>query len=118
MWWCWWAVEVKVDETDWEYEQELALLDEGLRLIANRLRADETKKMVNAIEVGCAEVWADPTQRQVKRQLLEPVEIALSQPTPGMWDTVLRTYRDVSKTAEETYLAKAKSQSIIVTKTS
>jgi hypothetical protein len=47
---------VKVDETDWEYEQELALLDEGLRLIANRLRADETKKMVNAIEVGCAEV--------------------------------------------------------------
>jgi hypothetical protein len=31
----------------------MALLDEGLRQIADKCRADETKKMVNAIEVGC-----------------------------------------------------------------
>ncbi len=41
-----------MDEPDWEYEHELALLEEDLKLIADRLRADETKKMVNAIEVG------------------------------------------------------------------
>jgi hypothetical protein len=52
---------------------------------------------------------SNPFQRQVKRQLLEPVEVALSQPTPGMWDTVLITYREVTKTAEDAYLAKAKS---------
>lgn len=44
--------EVKVEETDWEYEHELALLDEDLKLIADKCRADETKKMVNAIEVS------------------------------------------------------------------
>jgi hypothetical protein len=49
-------------------------------------------------------------QRTVKRQLLEPVEIALSKPTPGMWDTVLSTYAKVSSNGEESYLAKAKSE--------
>ena len=45
-------VEIKIEETDWEYEHELELLEEGLRLIADKCRADETKKMVNTIEVG------------------------------------------------------------------
>lgn len=44
--------EIKIDETDWEYGNELELLEEGLRLIADKCRADETKKMVNTIEVG------------------------------------------------------------------
>lgn len=44
--------EVMVEETDWEYENELALLDEDLKLIADKCRTDETKKMVNAIEVS------------------------------------------------------------------
>jgi hypothetical protein len=43
--------EVHIDETDWEYEHETKLVDEDLKLIADRLRADETKKMVNAVEV-------------------------------------------------------------------
>jgi hypothetical protein len=54
--------------------------------------------MVNAIE------------RSVKNQLLEPVEVALSKPSPAMWDTILKTYHDVSSTAESSYLAKAKSE--------
>lgn len=49
------AIEVTIEETDWEYENELGLLDEGLTLIADKCRADETKKMVNAIEVS----WSD-----------------------------------------------------------
>ncbi|WWD17114.1 protein SEY1 [Kwoniella shandongensis] len=91
------AKEVKIDGTDWEYEHELASLEDDLRLIADRCRADETKKMVNTIE------------RTVKRQLLEPVEVALSQPSPTMWDKVLETYKDVSESGEDAYLAKAKS---------
>ncbi|OXG29722.1 protein SEY1 [Cryptococcus neoformans] len=91
------AKEVRVEDTDWEYEHELALLDDDLKLIADKCRADETKKMVNAIE------------RNVKRQILEPVEVAMSQPTKTMWDTVLKTYSEVIGAAEETYLSKAKS---------
>ncbi|WWC61965.1 protein SEY1 [Kwoniella dejecticola CBS 10117] len=90
------AKEVKIDGTDWEYEHELALLDEDLKSIADRCRADETKKMVNTIE------------RNVKRQLLEPVEVALSQPSVKMWDVVLKTYKEVSEDAERSYLTKAK----------
>jgi hypothetical protein len=85
--------------TDWEYDHEFALLDEDLQHIADQCRADETKKMVNVIE------------RAVKKQLLEPVEIALSKPEADMWETVLTTYRDVSSAAESSYLAKATSES-------
>ncbi|WVO19367.1 protein SEY1 [Cryptococcus decagattii] len=91
------AKEIMVEETDWEYENELALLDEDLKLIADKCRADETKKMVNAIE------------RNVKRQILEPIEIAMSQPTKTMWDIVLKTYSDVMEAAEEAYFSRAKS---------
>lgn len=41
-----------MEDTDWEYENELAQLDEDLKLIADKCRADETKKMVNAVEVS------------------------------------------------------------------
>lgn len=46
------SVEIKVEDTDWEYAHELGLVEDDLRLIADRLRADETKKMVNAVEVS------------------------------------------------------------------
>ena len=45
--------EMHVEETDWEHEHELALLDEDLAVIGDQRRSDETKKMVNAIEVSC-----------------------------------------------------------------
>jgi protein SEY1 len=40
-----------VKDTDWSYEDELESLKEDITLIANQLRSDETKKMVNLIEV-------------------------------------------------------------------
>lgn len=73
------------------------MLDEDLKLIADKCRADETKKMVNAIE------------RTIKRQIIEPIEIALSHPTPGMWDTIFLIYEDAVRSSEETYSVKAKS---------
>lgn len=39
-------------DTDWQYEDEIMSLKDDLGLIADQLRADETKKMVNAIEVS------------------------------------------------------------------
>ena len=44
-------LEVKIEGTDWDFEHELGSVDEDLRLISDKCRADETKKMVNAIEV-------------------------------------------------------------------
>jgi hypothetical protein len=88
--------------TDWDHQHELALLDDDLKHIADQSRADETKKMVNAIE------------RSVKKQLLEPVEVALSKPSPAMWETVLDTYRKVLDSAESAYLSKAKSECLSI----
>ncbi|WVO15942.1 protein SEY1 [Cryptococcus depauperatus] len=91
------AEELTIEGTEWEYAHEMTLLDEDLKLIADKCRADETKKMVNAIE------------RNVKRALSEPVEVALSQPSNDMWDVILTTYTEVTEAAESAYLKKAKS---------
>jgi NACalpha-BTF3-like transcription factor len=45
------ASEIQLKDTDWQYEDELELLRDDIKLIADQCRADETKKMVNAIEV-------------------------------------------------------------------
>ena len=44
-------IEMIVEGTGWEHDNELALLDEDLAFIGDQRRSDETKKMVNAIEV-------------------------------------------------------------------
>lgn len=48
------AKEAVVTEEDaaWNWEEELGLLREEVRSVADQLRKDETKKMVNTIEVG------------------------------------------------------------------
>ena len=43
--------EALVEETDWTYEDEFLLLKEEMRSVADQCRKDETKKMVNTIEV-------------------------------------------------------------------
>lgn len=47
------AREVVVVEGDtaWQWEEELRLLRDEIRSVADQLRKDETKKMVNTIEV-------------------------------------------------------------------
>ena len=57
------AQEALVEGTDWSYEEELGLLREEARTVADQCRKDETKKMVNVIEVrrstACIAVRAD-----------------------------------------------------------
>ena len=45
------AREVCIEDKDWNWEEELSLLKEELENVANVFRKDETKKMVNLIEV-------------------------------------------------------------------
>jgi hypothetical protein len=52
------------------------------------------------------------SQRNFKRQISEPVELALNKPTSDMWDTVLRSFRLILGKSEVTYLTKARSESI------
>ena len=45
-----------------------------------------------------------------KKQISEPVDLALNKATPDMWDQVLKTFKETIDKAEATYLAKAKSR--------
>ena len=49
------AQEALVEETDWTYEDEFSHLKDEMRSVADQCRKDETKKMINIIEVCCLE---------------------------------------------------------------
>ncbi|KAI0297208.1 protein SEY1 [Multifurca ochricompacta] len=85
------------DDATWQWEEELRLLREEIRSVADQLRKDETKKMVNTIE------------RKFKTQIAEPVEVQLGSPTPEIWDNVLRTFKETLARSEASYLTKARS---------
>ncbi|KAJ7594483.1 root hair defective 3 GTP-binding protein [Mycena floridula] len=92
------AKEAVIEEgEDWSWTEELELLREEVGSVASQCRKDETKKMINLIE------------RNFKKQISEPVELALNKAAPDMWDRVLTTFRETLEKAESTYLAKAKS---------
>ncbi|KIK63215.1 hypothetical protein GYMLUDRAFT_242260 [Collybiopsis luxurians FD-317 M1] len=84
-------------KAEWNWEEELLLLKEEVRSVADQCRKDETKKMVNAIE------------RNFKKQISEPVELALNKGSPSMWDSILRAFRETLDKAESAYLTKATS---------
>ncbi|KAH7888883.1 RHD3/Sey1 [Phlebopus sp. FC_14] len=91
------AKEACIEEKDWAWEEEMGLLREEIGSVADVCRKDETKKMVNLIE------------RNFKRQISEPVDLALNKAAPDMWDKVLATFKQLLDKAESSYLAKAKS---------
>jgi hypothetical protein len=85
-------------DASWSYDDELRSLRRDLKLIADQCRSDETKKMINSIE------------RNVKKQLSEPVEVSLSKPSERMWDNLMITFKAVLARAEKVYMARAKSE--------
>ncbi|KAI0058805.1 root hair defective 3 GTP-binding protein [Artomyces pyxidatus] len=88
---------VAEDEAAWNWEEELSLLKEEIKLVADQLRKDETKKMVNTIE------------RNFKKFIAEPVDLNLSKAGPDMWDNILRTFKETLEKSESSYLTKARS---------
>ncbi|KAK6997085.1 protein SEY1 [Favolaschia claudopus] len=91
------AKEALVEETDWTWEDEMVSLKEEVKSVADQCRKDETKKMVNLIE------------RNFKKSIAEPVELALNKAAPDMWDNILRTFKQTLDKAESSYLTKATS---------
>ncbi|TFY72144.1 hypothetical protein EVG20_g862 [Dentipellis fragilis] len=83
---------VEEGEATWNWEDELVLLKEEIKSVADQLRKDETKKMKN-----------------FKEQISEPVDLHLNKASPDMWDDILRVFRDTLEKAESNYLTKAKS---------
>lgn len=54
------AKEALVEGTDWSFEEDFNALSEEVQLVADQCRKDETKKMVNVIEVcGRLMDWCD-----------------------------------------------------------
>ena len=101
----------------WTYDDEFALLREEMSSVADQCRRDETKKMVNVVEVSTCHIVSSfgdrnhvPLQRNFKKQISEPVELQLNQPTPDMWDKVLKVFRETLDKAESAYLTKAQSR--------
>lgn len=48
------AKEAMVEGTDWNWEEELEVIKDEIRHVADQCRKDETKKMINQIEVRFA----------------------------------------------------------------
>ncbi|KAH0589536.1 Protein SEY1 [Termitomyces sp. J132] len=91
------ATEAFVEGTDWVWEDELESLKEEVRGVADQCRKDETKKMVNLIE------------KNFKKHISEPVELALNKANSAMWDSVLKAFTISLDRAETTYSTKARS---------
>jgi len=85
-----------------EKEEELSLSREDTANAAEVFRKDETKKIVNVIEVRIHhldETWNDTDelaimQSNLKRQISELVDVALNKASaPDMWDNVLAAFK-------------------------
>ncbi|KAF9087631.1 Dynamin-like GTPase that mediates homotypic ER fusion [Mortierella sp. AD031] len=82
------AKAIKLNETDWEYEEELVQLERDLEELAAVQREKELSKMLAGLE------------KLIKKELDEPVKLALDQPGPGMWGRIMTIYRRTSEDAE------------------
>lgn len=103
-----------LDETSWTYDQSFEAFQSELTGIADTCRVEETRKMVTVIEVSRATCMItsadDGLQRNFKKQIAEPVELALNKPSPTMWDQILSSFKEALSKAEAQYMRKAKSK--------
>ncbi|KAG0270542.1 Dynamin-like GTPase that mediates homotypic ER fusion [Linnemannia exigua] len=82
------AKAIKLTETDWEYEEELYQLEHDLEELTTVQREKELAKMLAGLE------------KLIKKELDEPIKLALDQPGPGMWGRIMTVYRRTSEDAE------------------
>ncbi|WFD19925.1 Dynamin-like GTPase that mediates homotypic ER fusion [Malassezia caprae] len=82
-------------ETDWKVDDERAQLSEELNAMARTMRAEESRKLAASLE------------KEMRRQLAEPVELALAHPAPDMWDAVMQTLQRVNNEATAAFRARA-----------
>lgn len=89
---------LKLEETDWQIDEELEQLKEEMRSVSDNARIEETKKMILNI------------QKMFKKEISDRVEIEMNNPDEEMWDRVLGVWKEVIGKCEETYGKKAKSE--------
>lgn len=105
------AKEVLLGETGWSYEETRVALREDVVAIADLLRVEETKKMITLIEVRPLRSFPSSSltesQRNIKKQVSETVELSLDKPDEKMWDKILIAFKSSLAAGEEVYLRKA-----------
>ncbi|KAF9310930.1 Dynamin-like GTPase that mediates homotypic ER fusion [Podila horticola] len=82
------AKAIKLDETEWTYEEEQFQLERGLQEFAIAQREKELNKMLTNLE------------KHLRKELDEPVGLALNNPGPGMWGRVITIYQRTVEDAE------------------
>ncbi|KAF9959348.1 Dynamin-like GTPase that mediates homotypic ER fusion, partial [Mortierella alpina] len=87
---------IQLDDTDWAYEEELYQLERDIQALAVEQRQKELSKMLAGLE------------KQMKKDLDEPVKLALDCPGPGMWGRVITAYKRSTQEAEEALQRKAR----------
>ncbi|KAF9963008.1 Dynamin-like GTPase that mediates homotypic ER fusion [Modicella reniformis] len=90
------AKAIKLDETDWEYDEELYQVEHDLQELSAAQREKELAKMSTELE------------KRLQRELDEPIKLALDKPGPAMWDRVITIYQRKIKDAETVLHKKAK----------
>ncbi|KAG0199379.1 Dynamin-like GTPase that mediates homotypic ER fusion [Mortierella sp. GBA30] len=83
------AKAIKLDETEWSYDEEQYQLEQGLRDFATAQREKELNKMLTSLE------------KHLRKELDEPVGLALNNPGPGMWGRVITIYQRTVEDGEQ-----------------
>ncbi|KAF9338358.1 Dynamin-like GTPase that mediates homotypic ER fusion [Linnemannia elongata] len=90
------AKAIKLEETEWSYDEELYQLEQGLKDFATAQREKELNKMLNNLE------------KHLRKELDEPVGLALNNPGPGMWGRVITIYQRTVEDGEQLLHKKAR----------
>ncbi|KAF9914058.1 Dynamin-like GTPase that mediates homotypic ER fusion, partial [Lobosporangium transversale] len=91
------AKAIKLDDTDWEYEEEIYQLENDLKELSATQKEKEITKMQATLE------------KHLKKELDEPIKLVLDQPGPGMWGRVVTIYMRAVDNTEKLLQKKAKS---------
>jgi len=75
------AKAIKLEETEWTYDEELYQLEHGLQEFAIAQREKELNKMLTTLE------------KHLRKELDEPVGLALNNPGPAMWGRIITIYQ-------------------------
>ncbi|KAG0309687.1 Dynamin-like GTPase that mediates homotypic ER fusion [Dissophora globulifera] len=90
------AKAITLDETEWSYEEEQYQLEQDLKDFATTQREKELNKMLANLE------------KHLRKELDEPVGLALNNPGPGMWARVITIYQRTVEEAEHLLQKKAR----------
>ncbi|KAK3814929.1 MAG: RHD3/Sey1 [Benniella sp.] len=87
---------IKLEETEWSYDEELYQLEQGLQEFAKTQREKELNKMLTNLE------------KHLRKELDEPVGLALNNPSPSMWNRIIHIYQTTVEDGEQLLQKKAR----------